>query len=164
VLSLFIIAGLTNWLVASHHLIVGFYTLPTLFSAYVYGRRHAVLTATASIFLVVILVLTNANFFVRSTQFVSEYDQWAELTTWAGLLLVTAYTMGTLYDRKEHHLAELRQTYFGLLTILQQFISNDNTLTTIHTEWLCTPPALPLTWDLTKVVSTMSGLRPCSTT
>lgn len=125
VLSLFIIAGLTNWLVASHHLIVGFYTLPTLFSAYVYGRRHAVLTATASIFMVVVLVLTNGNLFSVSTQFVSEYDQWAELSTWAGLLLVTAYTMGTLYERKEHHLAELRQTYFGLLTILQQFISND---------------------------------------
>ena len=125
VLSLFIIAGLINWLVASHRLIVGFYTLPTLFSAYVYGRRHAVLTATASIFIVVVLVFTNANLFVRSTQFVSEYDQWAELATWAGLLLVTAYAMGTLYERKEHHLAELRQTYFGLLTILQQFISND---------------------------------------
>src|SRR4029077_4167258 len=45
--------------------------------------------------------------------------------TWAGLLLVTAYAMGTLYERKERHLGELRQTYFGLLTILQQFISND---------------------------------------
>jgi HD-GYP domain-containing protein (c-di-GMP phosphodiesterase class II) len=33
--------------------------------------------------------------------------------------------MGTLYDRKEHHLGELPQTYFRLLTILQQFISND---------------------------------------
>ena len=33
--------------------------------------------------------------------------------------------MGTLYDRTERHLGELRQTYFGLLTILQQFISND---------------------------------------
>ena len=125
VFSLFIIAALVNWLVASHRLIVGFYTLPTLFSAYVYGRRHAVLTASASIFLVIVLVLTNANFFVHSTQFVSEYDQWAELATWAGLLLITAYAMGTLYERKEHHLTELRQTYFGLLSILQQFISND---------------------------------------
>ena len=125
VLSLFIIAGLINWLVASHRLIVGFYTLPTLFSAYVYGRRHAVLTATASIFIVVVLVLTNGNLFAGSTQFASEYDHWAELITWAGLLLVTAYAMGTLYERKEHHLAELRQTYFGLLTILQQFMSND---------------------------------------
>jgi putative nucleotidyltransferase with HDIG domain len=125
VLSLFIVAGLTNWLVASHRLIVGFYTLPTLFSAYVYGRRHAVLTASASIFIVVVLVLTNGNLFAVSTQFVSEYDQWAELITWAGLLLITAYAMGTLYERKERHLAELRQTYFGLLAILQQFISND---------------------------------------
>jgi putative nucleotidyltransferase with HDIG domain len=33
--------------------------------------------------------------------------------------------MGTLYERKEAHLLELRQTYFGLLNILQQFISND---------------------------------------
>ena len=125
VLSLFVIAGLINWLVASHRLIVGFYTLPTLFSAYVYGRRHAVLTASASIFIVVVLVLTNGNLLVASTQFVSEYDRWAELITWAGLLLVTAYTMGTLYEKKEGHLVELRQTYFGLLAILQQFISND---------------------------------------
>ena len=125
VLSLFVIAGLINWLVASHRLIVGFYTLPTLFSAYVYGRRHAVLTASASIFMVVVLVLTNKNLIVGSTHLVSPYDQWAELATWAGLLLVTAYAMGTLYERKERHLGELRQTYFGLLTILQQFISND---------------------------------------
>jgi putative nucleotidyltransferase with HDIG domain len=125
VLSLFIIAGLINWLVASHHVIIGFYTLPTLFSAYVYGRRHAVLTALASISIVVILMLTNARLFANSTQSVAKYDQWAELITWAGLLLVTAYAMGTLYERKERHLAELRQTYFGLLSILQQFISND---------------------------------------
>jgi putative nucleotidyltransferase with HDIG domain len=125
VLSLFIIAGLINWLVASHRLIVGFYTLPTLFAAYVYGRRHAVLTALASIFIVTVLVLTNPNLLASSTPFASAYEQWAELITWAGLLLVTAYAMGTLYDRKERHLAELRQTYFGLLTILQHFISND---------------------------------------
>src|ERR1700693_4725643 len=56
VLSLFIIAALFNWLVASHRMILGLYTLPTIFSAYVYGRRHAVLTATASIFIVMILV------------------------------------------------------------------------------------------------------------
>src|ERR1700730_4694944 len=125
VLSLFIIAGLINWLVASHRLIVGFYTLPTLFSAYVYGRRHAVLTASASIFMVVVLVLTNKSLGVGSTHVVSPYDQWTEWITWAGLLLVTAYAMGTLYERTERHLGELRQTYFGLLTILQQFISND---------------------------------------
>jgi putative nucleotidyltransferase with HDIG domain len=68
--------------------------------------------------------LTNTHLFVIAVP-VLDYEQWAELITWASLLLITAYAMGTLYDRKERHLGELRQTYFGLLTILQQFISND---------------------------------------
>ena len=125
VLSLFIIAALFNWLVASHRMILGLYTLPTIFSAYVYGRRHAVLTACASIFIVLILILTNTSLFVRPALRAFEFDEWAEVVTWGCLLLITAYAMGTLYERTERHLAELRQTYFGLLTILQQFISND---------------------------------------
>src|SRR6202049_3030476 len=125
VLSLFVIAGLFNWLVASPRMILVLYTLPTIFSAYVYGRRHAVLTASASIFLVFILLWKNTGLFAASSPFLLNYEQWSELVTWASLLLITAYAMGTLYDRKELHLAELRQTYFGLLTILQQFISND---------------------------------------
>jgi putative nucleotidyltransferase with HDIG domain len=125
VLSLFVIAGLFNWLVASHRMILGLYTLPTIFSAYVYGRRHAVLTASASIFMVLILLWKNSGLFAGSAPFALNFDQWSELVTWACLLLITAYAMGTLYDRTERHLGELRQTYFGLLTILQQFISND---------------------------------------
>jgi putative nucleotidyltransferase with HDIG domain len=57
--------------------------------------------------------------------FAFNYDQWSELLTWACLLLITAYAMGTLYDRQQRQVCELRQTYFGLLAILQQFISND---------------------------------------
>src|ERR1700688_1378777 len=69
VLSLFIIAALFNWLVASHRMILGLYTLPTIFSAYVYGRRHAVLTASASIFMVLILIWKNAGLFSGSAPF-----------------------------------------------------------------------------------------------
>jgi putative nucleotidyltransferase with HDIG domain len=125
VLSLFVIAGLFNWLVASHRMILGLYTLPTIFSAYVYGRRHAVLTASASIFMVLVLMWKDTGLFQGSAPFVLNDVEWSELVTWACLLLITAYSMGTLYDKKERHMAELRQTYFGLLTILQQFISND---------------------------------------
>jgi putative nucleotidyltransferase with HDIG domain len=125
VLSLFVIAGLFNWLVASHRMILGLYTLPTIFSAYVYGRRHAVLTASASTFMVLILLWKDTGLRAGSAPFAMNSEQLSELITWACLLLITAYAMGTLYDRKERHLGELRQTYFGLLTILQQFISND---------------------------------------
>lgn len=123
VLSLFVIAAMLNWLVASHGVVLGFYTLPTLFSAYVYGRTHAVLTAVGSVLLVVVLSFANPILFVRSS--VGELDQWFDLTVWAGLLIITAYSMGTLYERKETHVRELRRTYFGVLAILQQFVSND---------------------------------------
>jgi putative nucleotidyltransferase with HDIG domain len=125
VLSLFVIVGLINWLVASQGMILELYTLPTIFSAYVYGRRHAVLTAAASVFLVVLLARTNGGLFKHSLPAASAYQHWLELMVWGGLLLVTAYAMGTLYERKEVHVRELRETYFGILTILQQFISND---------------------------------------
>jgi putative nucleotidyltransferase with HDIG domain len=123
VLSLFVIAGLLNSLVASHGMVLGFYTLPTLFSAYVFGRTHAVLTALGSVLLVVVVSIANPALFAHSTA--SELDKWFDLGVWAGLLVVTAYFMGTLYERKEVHVRELRRTYFGVLTILQQFVSND---------------------------------------
>lgn len=123
-LSLFAIGGLLNWLVASHGMVLGLYTLPTLFSAYVYGRRHAVLTACASILLVGGIVSANRQLMVDSNS-LGDVGRWIDLTVWGSLLIVTAYAMGTLYERKSKHLRELRCTYFGVLTILQQFISND---------------------------------------
>jgi hypothetical protein len=122
-LSLFMIAGLLNWLVASHGMVLGFYTLPTLFSAYVYGRKHAVLTAVGSVLLVVVVSIANPALFAHSAE--TEWDKWFDLGVWAGLLTIMAYAIGTLYERKEVHLRELRRTYFGVLSILQQFVSND---------------------------------------
>ncbi len=58
-LSLFAIAGLLNFLVALHRVVLGFYVLPTLFSAYYYGKRHATLTALASVCLVTLLAYFN---------------------------------------------------------------------------------------------------------
>lgn len=124
-LSMFVIAALLNRLVASHGMVLGFYTLPTLFSAYVYGRRHAVLTAIASVFLVVGVSCLNPNLLTHSSVALGNEDRWFDLTIWGGLLTVTAYAMGSLYERKESYLRELRRTYFSVLTILQQFISND---------------------------------------
>jgi hypothetical protein len=43
VLSLFLIAALINFAVSAERMVLAFYTLPTVFSAYLYGRRHATL-------------------------------------------------------------------------------------------------------------------------
>ena len=49
VLSMFVIIGAMNYLIASQRILLGLYTLPTLFSAYFFGRRDATLTAFLSV-------------------------------------------------------------------------------------------------------------------
>jgi HD-GYP domain-containing protein (c-di-GMP phosphodiesterase class II) len=126
ILSVFVIAAVLNFLVAPHRILLGLYTLPTLFSAYFYGRHHATLTAVASVLVVILVVHSNSALFAQPDQAPLPGEKWYDLALWAGILIVTAYLMGTLYDRKEARVRELRETYKGILFILRQFISKDN--------------------------------------
>jgi putative nucleotidyltransferase with HDIG domain len=122
ILTVFLIAWSLNKVVSSR-LMLSFYTLPTLFSAYHYGRRHATMTALFSSLVVAGVAQSNPLLF--EPQVTTPYDRWFDMGVWAGLLVLTAYAMGTLYENKEKHLSELRDTYHGILLILQQFISKD---------------------------------------
>lgn len=125
ILSLLTLTAAINYLVSAHRLVLGLYTLPTLFSAYFYGRRHAILTAFTSVFMVGLLARFNPNLFsvIQKTQFLE--GRWFDIIAWGGILVVTAYAMGTLHEYNKTRLHELRQTYHGLLLILRQFISKD---------------------------------------
>jgi putative nucleotidyltransferase with HDIG domain len=124
VLSMFVIALLLNLVIDAQRMVLYFYTLPTVVSAYLYGRRHATLTALASALLVALLTVTNGLF--GSTTVASlPAARWLDLAAWGGTLIVTAYLMGTLYDHKNSQLVELRETYHGVLMILRHFISHD---------------------------------------
>jgi putative nucleotidyltransferase with HDIG domain len=122
-LSLFAIAAVLNFVVASHRVLLGFYGLPTLFSAYYYGRRHAVMTAVASVLMV--LLVSHFNPYILQ-EHVDPLQKWLDLVIWAGILMLTAYGMGTLYEHKTRQLGELRETYDGVLMILCHFVSKDN--------------------------------------
>lgn len=125
ILSLFVIAALINFVVAAERMVLAFYTLPTVFSAYMYGRRHATLTATASVLLVILLVYFNPLIFADTNPQILPGSKWLDITVWGGTLIVTGYMMGTLYEAKDEQLRELRETYHGILMILRHFISKD---------------------------------------
>lgn len=125
VLSMFVIVGLMNYLVASHRILLGLYTLPTLFSAYFYGRRHATLTALASVLLVSLGTYYNPAFLNSAVKVKSFGEQWYDVTAWASILVITAYAMGTLYEHKAEQIKELRKTYQGIVLLLRHFISKD---------------------------------------
>src|SRR5689334_9368465 len=85
VLTMFVIAGVLNFIVASGNEILYFYMLPTLFSAYVYGRRHAVLTAFGSIFLAVLVLWFNPTL-LQTGMGASGERAWFDVGAWGGIL------------------------------------------------------------------------------
>ena len=125
ILSMFVIAAILNFAVASQRMILVLYTLPTVVSAYFYGRRHATLTAVASGLMVGILLYTNPHLFAAAPELGVIPGQWLDLIVWVSVLVITGYLMGTLYEHKNAQIAELRSTYYGVLEILRHFVSND---------------------------------------
>lgn len=121
-LFLVVIAAVLNFLVASQRMALVFYFLPTLYSAYHFGRRHATLTAVASIILVVLLVFANPAMFQRRIEI--PLGLWFDLTVWGGVLMVAGYATGTLYEHNQKSLREVEQGYDGMLVILQNFLAN----------------------------------------
>ena len=106
-LSLFAICLLLNLVVDGQRMVLSFYTLPTLGSAYYYGRRHATLTALGQraprrpddLVQPGALRAATAGAGFASTR-------WLDITVWGGVLILTGYSMGTLY---EHKSAQIRR-------------------------------------------------------
>lgn len=106
-LFLVLIAALLNFIVASQRMALVFYFLPTLYSAYHFGRRHATLTAVASIILVVLLVFLNPAMFRRHIEI--PFGLWFDLIVWGGVLMVAGYATGTLCAHNQKSLREMEQ-------------------------------------------------------
>jgi putative nucleotidyltransferase with HDIG domain len=124
-LSVFFICLMLNLVVDSQRMVLSFYTLPTIGSAYLYGRRHATLTAFGSVLLVCLMTWYNPVLFAAAKDMPVTATRWLDITIWGGVLIITGYSMGTLCDHRAHQIAELRETYHGVLMILRHFIAKD---------------------------------------
>jgi putative nucleotidyltransferase with HDIG domain len=122
ILSIVALAGVINLVIAGQRMALAVYNLPTLFAAYYFGRRRAVEASIASILLVSWMHLLHPSVLGRE---IDVLLNWSDLTIWACFLLISAYAAGTLYERGQRRLHELRETYYGVLQILGHFISND---------------------------------------
>jgi len=123
-LSLFLIAATVQFLAESLPMALCIYFLPTLYSAYYFGRRHATLTAFASVFLVVLLGFLNSLMPARPALTLPG-ERLFNFAIWAGILVVVGYVMGTLYERKEATTTDIRDSFSGLLLVLQHFTANE---------------------------------------
>jgi putative nucleotidyltransferase with HDIG domain len=124
-LSLFAICLLLNRLVDGQRMVLSFYTLPTLGSAYLYGRRQATLTALGSVLLVCLTSWYNPAMLAAPSNVLVPGARWLDIAVWGGVLVVTGYFMGSLYEHRQSQLEEMRETYHGVLMILRHFIAKD---------------------------------------
>src|ERR1700730_19371881 len=123
-LSLFAIAATVQFFAQSLPMALCFYFLPTLYSAYYFGRRHATLTAFSCVFLVILLdFLNNAMPGHRVLSLPGE--RLFNFAIWAGSLAVTGYVMGTLYERQQGMTTDIRERFSGLLLVLQHFMATE---------------------------------------
>ncbi|MCX5883854.1 MAG: HD domain-containing protein, partial [Deltaproteobacteria bacterium] len=125
ILSIIFILGVMNYLVSATRIMMGLYVLPTIFSAYFYGRRHATLTAIACILVVVLFAYYNPECLVAASNIKELRGPWYDVFCWGAILIVTAYAIGTLQERSQQQVQELRRTYRGMIVILRHFISKD---------------------------------------
>jgi hypothetical protein len=122
-LSLFLIAAMVQFFAQSLPMALCIYFLPTLYSAYHFGRRHATLTAFACVFLVLLLNFLNKMMPEHKVLSLPD-EQLFNFAIWAGVLVVASYFMGTLYERKQAMTADIRESFSGLLLVLQHFMAN----------------------------------------
>ncbi len=114
-----------NYLVSATRIMMGLYVLPTIFSAYFYGRRHATLTSIACILVVILFAHYHPTCLAGYRQIKELSGPWYDIFSWGAILMVTSYAIGTLQERSQQQVHELRRTYHGLIIILRQFLSKD---------------------------------------
>jgi putative nucleotidyltransferase with HDIG domain len=118
-----------TYLIDEKAIVFNFYYLPVLFSAYFLGRRMGVLTAVFSILAVLICLLLSPR---RLSDLGGVMKGVTYLSSWGGFLILAGVAVGTLYERNEQRLQELRQAYIGILEILSKYLESTDRYTKGH--------------------------------
>ena len=124
------ITGIIFFYVVNQRAFLNFFYLPVVLGAYFYGKRYATLAALFSVILIFIVAYTYPATFSFNAD--STLLRWLDLTTWGGFLLITGYTMGLLYERKEKLSKEIQRTYIGVIEMLSQVIDSVDKETQNH--------------------------------
>ncbi len=116
------IAGTVFFFVSNQRAFLNFFYLPVLVSAYFLGKRHATYSAVFSIILISLIAFYYPSTFTFDID--SEFYKWLDIGTWGGFLLITAYYMGLLYEKKESANREIKKTYQGIIEMMSMIIDS----------------------------------------
>jgi len=124
-----LVALIGTYLVEEKFIILNFYYLPVLTAGYFLGRRMGVLSAVFSILAVLICVLVFPRRFLGEKEIMTGV---AQLSSWGGFLILVSFTVGTLYEKNEQRVKELKNAYIGVLEILSKYLESTDRYTKGH--------------------------------
>ncbi len=110
---------------------LNFFYLPVLAAGYAIGKRGGVLTAVASISVVVFSVVTFPGEYMRPVGS-QTLTLVLNLLPWGGFLILASYTVGYLYEEKQKQLDIIRDAYVGVLEILSKLLESVDRYTEGH--------------------------------
>ena len=110
-----------TYLIEEKFIILNFYYLPVLTAGYFLGRRMGVLAAVFSILAVLICILVFPQRYLATGEVLIGV---AQLCSWGGFLILASITVGTLYERNERRIKELKNAYIGVLEILSKYLES----------------------------------------
>ena len=116
------IAGTVFFFVSNQRAFLNFFYIPVLLSAYLLGKRHATYSAVFSIILISMIAYYYPSTFTFNID--SEFYKWLDIATWGGFLVITAYYMGLLYEKKETANREIKKTYQGIIEMMSMIIDS----------------------------------------
>ena len=131
-----VVAFLGTLFVESTSVVLDFYFLPVLVAGYFLGKRSGLLAAVLSILLVMLCALIFPDRAFAATRI---YHDIAAVCGWGGFLILTSLAVGTLYEKKEQQLLDLKNAYIGVLEILSKYLESTDPYTKGHSvrvsEW-----------------------------
>lgn len=130
------ITGFIFFFISNQRAFLNFFYLPVIIGAFFFGKRYATLSATLSVLLVVfVALLYSDNFLIVSKDPLSK---WLDVSTWGGFLVITGYSIGHLYEKKEMALEDIKKTYRGILEMLSLIIDSVDQETQSHSNRVST--------------------------
>jgi len=124
-----IAALIGTYVVEEKFIILNFYYLPVLTAGYFLGRRMGVLASVFSILAVLICVLVFPRRFLGDKEILTGV---AQLSSWGGFLILVSFTVGSLYEKNERRVKELKNAYIGVLEILSKYLESTDRYTKGH--------------------------------
>jgi len=101
-------------------ILLNFFFLPVIFSGYYLGRKRALLISITCILLETLYVVFSYE--VIGVKFLLSQDDLFFLISWAIFLILTAWIVGTLSEKTEREVLNLKRAYLGILAIVLKYL------------------------------------------